>query len=189
MPQYTPRTTRRSSEHTENLQRKQGGLEADTRDPGPDRTSKMSKLVCWSAKHFLDEFEQVSRDGLGDSDPWKEPCDLTPQPEDVVVTSPFVTHEYSFRCETRFTSVKNRKHIYNASAPTQDAELWPDWQRRVVEVVESFPCMLLLLAQDRLEMDSSKVRTVAAEIATENFDVSPAAGKQREVHWRALCSS
>ena len=47
----------------------------------------------------------------------------------------------------------------------QDAALWSgraahcvlqlaaNWQRRVMEVVESFPCRLLLLAKDRSEKD------------------------------------
>ena len=72
---------------------------------------------------------------------------------------------------------KNRKHIYNAPDPKQDAALWSgrafhcvlqlaaNWQRRVMEVVESFSCRLLLLAKDRPEMDSSEWRTIAAEIA------------------------
>ena len=48
-------------------------------------TSKMPKFVCWKAKQFMEEFDQLLRDGFGDSDPWKELCDLTPQPEDVAV--------------------------------------------------------------------------------------------------------
>ena len=63
-----------------------------------------------------------------------------------------------------------------------------------MEVVESFPCRLLLLANDRPEMDSSGGRTVAAEIAAGNFDVSSweaqgslrSRDRAREVHWRAL---
>ena len=66
-----------------------------------------------------------------------------------------------------------------------------------MEVAESFLCGLLLLAKDRPEMDSSGGRTVAAEIAASNFNVSSAVGKlkalslrsrdgAREVHWRAL---
>ena len=46
-----------------------------------------------------------------------------------------------------------------------------------MEVVESFPCRLQLLAKDRPEMDSSGGRTVAAEIAAGNFDVTSAVGK------------
>ena len=46
-----------------------------------------------------------------------------------------------------------------------------------MEVVESFPCRLQLLAKDRPEMDSSGGRTVAAEIAAGNFDVTYAVGK------------
>ena len=46
-----------------------------------------------------------------------------------------------------------------------------------MEVVESFTCRLLFLAKDRPEMDSSGGRTVAAEIAARNFDVSSAVGK------------
>ena len=49
------------------------------------RTSKMPKFVCRKAKQFMEEFEQLLRDGFGDSDPWKELCVLTPQPEDVAV--------------------------------------------------------------------------------------------------------
>ena len=56
-------------------------------------------------------------------------------------------------------------------------QLAANWQRRVMEVVESFPCRLLLLAKDRPEMDSSERRTVAAEIAAGNFDASSAVGK------------
>ena len=86
-------------------------------------------------------------------------------------------------------SEQNRKHIYDASVPKQDAALWSgsaahcvlklaaNWQRRVMEVVESFPCRLLLLAKDRPEMDCPERRTVAAEIAAGNFDASSAVGK------------
>ena len=49
------------------------------------RTSEMPKFVCWKAKQFMEKFEQLLRDGFGDSDPWKELCDLTPQPQDVAV--------------------------------------------------------------------------------------------------------
>ena len=45
----------------------------------------MPKFVCWKAKQFMEEFEQLLRDGFWDSDPWKELCDLTPQSEDVAV--------------------------------------------------------------------------------------------------------
>ena len=84
---------------------------------------------------------------------------------------------------------KNRKLIYNASVPKPDAALWSgraahcvlqlaaNWQRRVMEVAESFPCRLLLLAKDRPEMDSSERRTVVAEIAAGDFDASSAVGK------------
>ena len=98
---------------------------------------------------------------------------------------------------------KNRKQIDTASVPKQDAALWSGRaahrvllvaairQRRVMDVLESFPCRLLLLAKDRPKMDA-----VAAEIAAGNFDESFAVGKAqgslrardraREVHWRAL---
>ena len=46
--------------------------------------SKMPKFVCWKAKQFMEEFEQLLRDGFGDSDTWKL-CDFSPQPEDVAV--------------------------------------------------------------------------------------------------------
>ena len=49
------------------------------------RTSEMPKFVCWKAKQFMEKFEQLLRHGFGDSDPWKELCDLTPQPQDVAV--------------------------------------------------------------------------------------------------------
>ena len=90
---------------------------------------------------------------------------------------------------------KNREHIHNASVPNQDAALRSGraahcvlglaakWQRRVMEVVESFPCRLLLLARDRPEMDSSERRTVAAEIAAGNFDASSAVGKLKALFW------
>ena len=60
---------------------------------------------------------------------------------------------------------KNRKPIYDASVPKQDAAHWwvcaancvlqlaANWQRRVMEVVESFPCRL---AKDRPGVDSSR---------------------------------
>ena len=51
----------------------------------PWHTSKMPKFVCWKARQFTEEFEQLLRDASGDSDPWEELCDLTLLPEDVTV--------------------------------------------------------------------------------------------------------
>ena len=60
------------------------------------RTSKMPKFFCWKGKQFMEEVEQLLRDGIGDSDPWKELCDLTPHTaargRGSVVMSPCVTH-------------------------------------------------------------------------------------------------
>ena len=73
---------------------------------------------------------------------------------------------------------QNRMRRFGRSAlPTACSNSLRTGNGAVMEVAESFPCRLLLLAKDRPEMDSSERRTVVAEIAAGDFDASSAVGK------------
>ena len=75
-------------------------------------------------------------------------------------------------------------------------QLAANWERRVMEVVESFPCRLLFLAKYRPEMDSSggmdRCRQdcrweLRRELCCWEAQGSlRARDRAREVHWRAL---